>query len=141
MHILLGLLGTVVTILILLNKLGVDIGWLNPYLWNKRRNWKKKYEGNPVFKLNNPLDVTALLMVAAAKADGDMVQEQKVKILSLFQSEFHLSPQDAGDLMISSVHLLGDGEEVRTKTDKILAPLLPEFKDSQIESALSLRSL
>ena len=54
MHIILGMLGTIVTILILLNRLaeaGIDIGGLNPFLWNRRRKWKKMYQGNPVFKI------------------------------------------------------------------------------------------
>ena len=59
MHIIFGLLGTIVTILILLNRLadaGIDLGGLNPFLWSRRRKWRKQYEGNPVFKIENPMD-------------------------------------------------------------------------------------
>lgn len=75
MHIVLGFLGIIVTILVLLNRLaeaGIDLGGLNPYLWHRRRKWRNKYQGNPVFKIENPMDATAILMVAATKADGDM---------------------------------------------------------------------
>lgn len=40
MHIVLAVLGSLVTILILLNRLkglGIDFGWLNPFTWHRRR--------------------------------------------------------------------------------------------------------
>ena len=80
MHIILGLLGTIVTILVLLHRLaeaGIDLGGLNPYFWHRRRQWRKKYQGNPVYRMDDPMDATAILMVAAAKADGDMTREDK----------------------------------------------------------------
>ena len=97
MHIILGALGTIVTILILLNRLadaGIDLGGLNPYLWNRRRKWRNQYEGNPVFKIESPMDATAILMVAATKADGDMTKEEKNLLLHLFETEFKLSKKD-----------------------------------------------
>ena len=75
MHIILGILGSLITVLILLNRLadaGIDLGGLNPYLWQRRRKWRNKYEGNPVFKIESPMDAAAILMVATAKADGDI---------------------------------------------------------------------
>jgi len=41
----LAVLGVIVTILILLNRLanaGMDLGGLNPFLWQRRRNWRKR---------------------------------------------------------------------------------------------------
>ena len=43
MHIILGALGTIVTILWLLHRLaemGVSLGGLNPWLWQRRRKWR-----------------------------------------------------------------------------------------------------
>jgi hypothetical protein len=51
MHVIMGALGLVVTILVLANKLsraGIDIGWLDPFKWNRRRKWKQVYHANPV---------------------------------------------------------------------------------------------
>ncbi|KPZ73792.1 MULTISPECIES: hypothetical protein [unclassified Pseudoalteromonas] len=75
MHVVLGVLGIVVTILVLLNKLqegGIDIGWLNPFSWHRRRKFRKHHDLNPAFKLDSPMDVAALYMVAVAKIDGEM---------------------------------------------------------------------
>lgn len=141
MHILLGILGTVVTILILLYRLaeaGIDLGGLNPFLWQRRRRWQKKIEGNPVYLINSPMEVTALLMTATAKADRDMSSEEKKAVLSSFQNEFHLSKRDAAGLLISSAYLLGNGEEVRANLEKVLKPSLEKFSENQAKSALEL---
>lgn len=94
MHIVPGILGTIITILILLNRLaeaGIDLGGLSPFLWRRRRRWQKQYEGNPIYKIESPLDVTALLATASVKSDGDMSSEEKAELLGLFQSEFNMS--------------------------------------------------
>jgi len=43
MHIIIAFLGTIVTILVLLDRLaqaGISLGGLNPFLWRRRRKWK-----------------------------------------------------------------------------------------------------
>ena len=58
----LGLLGTIVTILWLLYRLaemGIDLGGLNPFLWRRRRKWKKHYEANPIYKIDSPMEATS----------------------------------------------------------------------------------
>lgn len=141
MHVILGVLGTVVTILVLLNRLaeaGIDLGGLNPFLWRRRRKWQNHYDGDPIYKINQPLDATALLMVAVAKSDGDMSSEEKKCILAMFQTEFHLSKREASDLMVASVYLLKDGAELHSNLPKVIAPSLGEFTQEQSESAISL---
>ena len=141
MHIVLGILGTIVTILVLLNRLadaGIDLGGLNPFLWHRRRKWRKLYEGNPLYRIESPMDATAILMVAAAKADGDISREDKHLLLSLFESDFKLSKKDAAGLLISSAHLLGDGVELRDNVEKFLAVSRTKFSDDQARSAISL---
>ena len=143
MPIILGLLGTVVTILVLLNRLaeaGIDLGGLNPYLWHRRRKWRKQYEGNPIFRIENPMDATAILMVATAKADGDITKEDKALLLNLFEKEFNLSKKDSAGLLISSSHLLGSGEELRGNINRFLSSSKASFTDIQRKSAMSLIS-
>ena len=93
MHIIISLLGTIITILILLNRLaeaGISLGGLNPFLWRRRQKWKKQYEGNPIYQIDSPLDLAALLATATAKADGDMSSDEKKALLDLFQNEFNV---------------------------------------------------
>ena len=140
MHIILGLLGTIVTILILLNRLsdaGIDFGWLNPFTWRRRRAWRKKFEGNPVFALDTPLEVAALLATSLAKIDGEISKEEKATLLSLFQSEFGKTEKEASDLLMSSIYLFGDGEQAIAKPDKVMQRSLDKFSDEQAESVMA----
>ncbi len=141
MHVILGFLATVVTILWLLYRLaemGIDLGGLNPFLWQRRKKWVKHHDANPVFKITSPMEVTALLITATAKADGDMSAEERDAILSMFENEFHLSREGAAALLTSSSHLLGTGEEVRNGLNNVLAPSLENFSGEQASSAVEL---
>jgi len=141
MHIILGALGTLVTLLILINRLrenGIDIGWLNPFLWKRRRAWAKKYQGDPIFKISHPMELTALLMVAIAKAGGDITSEQKAALKQSFEKDFHLDEQQANELLLSSVHLLQDGDAVNNQLSLVMKTALPQFSEPQLESAVEL---
>lgn len=141
MHIILGILGSIITILWLLHRLaemGVTLGGLNPFLWHRRRKWRKHHDANPIFKINSPLEATALVLAAIAKADGDMSLEEKNELLAIFEKEFHLSAEDAKSLLISSTHLLGKGDEVRDNTGAVFKPSLESFTEEQANSAIEL---
>ena len=65
MHIIMGILGSVVTILILTNQLsrmGIDVGWLNPFAWSRRKKWQKKYHADPAFSMDRPMEAVAGLL-------------------------------------------------------------------------------
>ena len=137
MHIILGLLGVIVTILVLLNRLqenGLDIGWLNPFSWHRRRKYRINHDLNPVFKLESPMDVAAVYMLAVAKVDGDLTQEQKTKILSLFQSEFHLNQKESEDLLGSSAHLLFQDDGVFSTPSRVMNRCYYKITSEQCES-------
>jgi len=137
----LGILGVIVTILILLNRLadaGIDLGGLNPFLWHRRKKWKDKLEGNPIYQMDSPMDSVALYMLAVVKADGDITKEDKEHLLGLFENEFHLSPKEATNLLISSSHLLGNGEEAQDNVAKVFEKSLPNFTEAQIKSSQEL---
>jgi len=118
--------------------MGITLGGLNPFLWNRRRKWTKYHDANPIYKIDSPLDVTALLITATAKADGDMSSDEKHKILSMFENEFHLSKRDAAALLVSSSHLLGKGDEVRDNLKGVLAPSLDDFTAEQATSVIDM---
>jgi len=141
MHIILGILGAIVTILVLIRRLsdaGIDITWLNPFAWKRRRDWRKKYEGTAVFSLEKPLDVAAMLAVALAKIDGAISKEEKSTLLALFQSEFGKTEKEASDLLMSSIYIFGDGEEALKKPGKVIQRSLEQFTEEQAESVMTL---
>ncbi len=141
MHIIIGFLGSVITILWLLHRLaemGIDLGGLNPWLWQRRRKWRNLHVENPIFRIDSPMEATALLVTALAKADGEMSSVEKKEVLSIFESGFSLSKRDAAGLLISSNYLLAKGDEVRSNLRAVLKPSLDEFKPEQLSSALEL---
>lgn len=141
MHIILGFLSVVVTILILLNRLsrnGIDIGWLNPFAWKRRRAWAKKYHANPVFALKNPIEVTALLLVALARSEGDMSANQKKTMLRMFQEVFHFDEKQSSEQILASVFLLKEDVDLVSNMAKVLEPSRSSFSRSQASSALNL---
>lgn len=137
MH-LLGILGLVISALYLMDRLGLDIGWLNPFAWRRRRAWRTRYEANPLYSLTSPKDVTALLAVALAKCDGDMTREQKQGLLDLLANEFRVSQQDASALVTSSVFLLRDGVELKENLRQVLQPSQDSFTEEQRRAAVGL---
>jgi len=138
---LLGFLGLIVTVLILLSRLadaGIDLGGLNPFLTRRRRAWRQKFEANPLFGLDRPMDAAAVLAVGVAKADGDMSAEQKQALLAAFQQTFDIDLRAAEELLTSSAHLVGDGRILRDQVHDVIGRSKDQFTDSQIESTLSL---
>lgn len=141
MHVVLGALALVVTALILLNRLadaGIDLGGLNPFLWRRRRAWRDKLEGNPLFRLTDPQEVAAVLAVGVAKIDGDMSGDEKRALLREFETTFGLKSRQAAELLGSSVHLLGDPKVLLEQLDVVLAGSGDKFTSDQVVSTLAM---
>lgn len=138
MHLVIAFLTALVSVLYALDRLGVDIGWLNPWTWRRRRRWLKQYHANPAFNLENPMDVVALLLAAVAKIDGDLSSEEKKELHKIFESKFNQSASDASALLRSSIHLLGTGEDVFNRPSEVLARSLDKFSNEKKDSALEL---
>lgn len=138
MHIVLAVLTSIITILFLLDRLGVDLGGLNPFSWRRRRAWAKKYEGDPIYAVEDPMELAALFVVATAKIDGGITLEQKNAILSEFSSNFSLSDRDSSQLLGSSTHLLGQPQVIRTQIDGLLSRNDNVFSPDQAESLIGM---
>ena len=138
---LLGLLGLIVTVLVLLSRLadaGIDLGGLNPFLLRRRKIWRQKFEANPLFGLEDPMAVAAVLAVGVAKADGDMSAEQKQALLGSFQRTFSLDRRAATDLLASSSYLVGDGRILMDQVRDVVARSKQRFTPERVTSTLSL---
>jgi uncharacterized tellurite resistance protein B-like protein len=137
----LAALGFIVTILILFNRLadsGIDIGWLNPFTWFRRKSWRDRSTGNPIFTMTKPIDVAVVLAVTVAKIDGDISQQEKEALVSLFQDEFEKSEKEASDMMIFGTHLFADGHDAISKPEKIIKFSLEQFTEEQAQSLMNL---
>jgi len=141
MHIVLTALGLIVSILFLLSRLadaGIDLGGLNPFLWKRRRAWRRRVEGNPIFTLQDPLEVAALLIVAIAKVDGDMSSDEKKSVLREFEHTLGLQHRAATDLLASSAYLLGDMRVLNEQMEAFLANAKERMSEAQARSVISM---
>lgn len=141
MHIVLGALAAIVTILVLLSRLadaGIYLGGLNPFLWKRRRAWRQKLQGNPIHTLQDPKDIAGLLVVGLAKLGGDISTEEKQAVLREFDATLMLGRRGATELLGSSAFLLGDTREFQEHLDRILDNAREKLSPAQTESVLAI---
>ncbi len=140
MHIVIGFLTSLLTILYLLDRLGINLGGFNPFYWRRRRAWLKKYRGDTIYAVEDPMEVAALFVVGVAKIDGDITAEEKKSILAEFSSNFSLSEREASQLLGSSAHLLGQPQLIGTQLSTVLGRLDDLFTPDQAESLVAMMS-
>ncbi len=138
MHIVLGLLGTLVTILYLLDRLGINIGGLNPFYWYRRRAFAKRYGADPIYSIDDPIHVASLLIIGAAKLDGDLTAEQHSVAQAEFQQNFNLDAKEASDLFGSAAHLLAAPQLLENQLNKLADRHASRFTREQADSLVDI---
>jgi uncharacterized tellurite resistance protein B-like protein len=137
MHILIAFLGSLITVFYLLDRLGIDIGGINPFHWRRKRAWSRQYHGDPIYSVEDPQHVAALLILGAAKLDGIVSAEQKRVALQRFEAVFSLDAKEASELVGSAIHLLGAPQIIDAQlnglADKNKNCFTQEQADSMIE--------
>jgi len=141
-HIIIGFLTALAGLVWALNSLqrsGIDLGWLNPVSWNRRRKWHNKFSQVPLYNLKNSMEVAAVIILGILKQEGEITREQKRYALDVFKNTFSLSDDESVALYGGSTFLLKD---VHTDIDElipnIIEPCQDDFQPSQIESLLVL---
>ena len=141
MHIVLAAITALAGLLWALNSLqrsGFSFSSLNPFLAYRRWQWRKTYGGRPIYKLERPMEVAAVLLLGVAKADGDITSDQKRELQALFQSEFDLSRDEAADLLLASSYLIRDEIYIVDHLDKILERSSQRFEPAAVGSLLGM---
>lgn len=138
MHIILGALTTIVTILFLLDRMGISLGGLNPFHWYRRRAFANKYGSDPIYSVEDPVHVAALLIIGVAKLDGDLTAEQKRVAQEQFESEFSLDSREASQLFGSAAHLLAAPQLIDTQLKKLAERSRDRFSGEQVKSMIQM---
>ncbi|RRD57839.1 phenylacetic acid degradation protein [Comamonadaceae bacterium OH2545_COT-014] len=96
-----------------LKRLGIDVGWLNPLTFFRRRAWKKKITQPPLYALEHPVDVVGVLALAVAQAGqaqpGAALPHESARASAaqaLLRQHLSLDEKAAQDLWLASAHLL-----------------------------------
>lgn len=138
MHILIAFLGSLVTVFYLLDRLGINIGGFNPFHWRRKRAWSNKYHSDPIYSIEDPLHVAAVLILGAAKLDGVVSAEQKRVALERFEAVFSLDAKDAAELVGSAIHLLGAPQVIDAQLKGLADKNKSCFTQNQLESMVQL---
>lgn len=141
MHIIIGAITALAGLLWAINSLqrsGFSLSSINPFLAYRRWKWSRTYGAKPIYRLERPMDVAAVLLLGIAKADGAITSDQKRELQNLFQSEFEISRDEAADLLLASSHLIRDEIYIVDHLDKILELSAPKFEPSSVSSLLSM---
>lgn len=138
MHIVLGILGTLVTLFYLLDRLGIDIGGLNPFYWYRRRAFAKRYGADPIYSIEDPIHVASLLIIGAAKLDGDLTAEQHTVARAEFEKNFNMNSKEASDLFGSAAHLLAAPQLLENQLNKLADKHASRFTREQADSLLEI---
>lgn len=141
MHVVIAAITALAGLLWAINSLqrsGFDLGSLNPFLAYRRWQWRRTYGSKPIYKLERPVDVAAVLLLGIAKADGDITSDQKRELQSIFQSDFEMSRDEAADLLLASSHLIRDEIYIVDHLERILERSAPRFEPTHVSSLLAL---
>ncbi len=90
------------------------------------------------FRLESPVELTALFMVAVASSEGQVTTEERRLILTLFQDAFGLSREDSKQLYAATIHALKRAKSVDSHIDSVAETGIERFTSSQRSSAIAL---
>lgn len=138
MHIVVGILSAILTLLYILDRVGIDVGGLNPWSWRRRRAWARRYHGDPIYSVDDPIQAAAIFITGTARLSGGVSAEEKRVILGLFEEKFSLSARDASELFGSAMHLLGAPQVIETQLDGLAGRTRDLFSAEQSESILEM---
>ena len=138
MHVVIAILGALISILYLLDRVGIDIGWLNPFHWRHRRAWAKRHDTDPIYSVEDPLHVAALLVIGAVRLDGEVSAEQKRTALQQFRDTFSMDDKEAADLYTAASHLLGSPQVIDKQLSGLVERNRGRLSAAQSESMLQM---
>lgn len=138
MHIIIGVLTSLVTIFYLLDRLGIDIGWWNPFYWRRRRAFAKRFGADPIYSIEDPLHLASLFVIGTAKLDGELTAETKHATQEQFESSFSMSSKEASELFSSAAHLLAAPQLLDNQLNNLVDKNRNSFSAEQAASMIDM---
>lgn len=103
----------------------------------RRREWAKK-NITPLYSIDKPRDLVAVLCFALLKSGGDITREQKESLLKVYEDELQFTQHDAAEMYSYASYLLSTDPNFSDKARRICAPALESFTDEQRKLGLGL---
>lgn len=105
---LIALLGAVAGLIWAINSIQKSGISLNPFAWLRRMKWQKEFGTKPLYRLRDPTEVAAVLLLGAAKCKGELTATQKAKLRDVFVDVLKLPEAEADDLMVAASFMVRD---------------------------------
>lgn len=140
MGVVLQILGLIITFTMAmeaLRRFGIDVGWLNPLAFFRRRAWARKVQTPPLYTLEHPVDVVAVMALAMVQATGAVTVEQKEGVLALLREHLGLNEADAGNLWVASSHMLRNRPLAPSEVGAVLERSADKFTDYHVQTLRS----
>jgi hypothetical protein len=140
MHIIIAMISAVAALLFALNRLqdsGFDLNSLNPFYWARRRAWEKQ-QVNPLYAVQAPRELGALLMLAVLQRGGALTSDEKQRLLGLWEDELHFSTAAARDMYGVASHLLDTDPNHGERIEDIVRPAREAMSEAQRRSIIDL---
>jgi hypothetical protein len=133
MHIVIAIITAIAGLLWALNSLqrsGFDLNSLNPFYWARRKRWEEK-QVNPLYGVETPRELTALLMFAVMRQAGDPTEEEKANLLFLYQEELKFNEKQSAEIYSISSHLLNTDPNYMHRVPDLMSPSIQAMTDDQ----------
>ena len=111
---------------------------LNPFLLIRRLKWGKEFGTKPLYRLRDPVEVAAVLLLGTAKCKGEVTSSQKAELKHIFTDVLKQSADDADDLLVAATHMLRDEVYIVDNLAKILLHTRRHMSAEQKASLLNL---
>ncbi|MEM7362831.1 MAG: hypothetical protein AAF525_02300 [Pseudomonadota bacterium] len=140
MHIVIAVITAIAGLLWALNSLqqsGFDLNSLNPFYWWRRRAWEKK-QVDPLYAIESPRELAAVLAFATVRLGGDPTEEQKQFLLKAYEEELLFTAKDGTEMYAVASHLVSTDPNFEHQATKLVAPCKSSLTEEQRTSILKL---
>ena len=130
----LGLIITFTMAMEALRRFGIDVGWLNPLTFFHRRAWRKKVSTPPLYAIEHPVDVVAVLALAVVQTTGAISAQQKAGVQALLKQHLNLSETDVVNLWLASSHMLRNRSLEPSEVPAVFSRSVSKFTNYHIQT-------
>ena len=150
MHIILGILGAIVAIIIAFNYLSRNAGETVDNARSlanlpRRLRWQARQRRLTIRALEDPREAATVLLLGIARASGDISSAQKQAITVFARTEFGMPQTEAQDLVLLANFMLRDVFDFDQEVRHVLAPIEnhtgPEERRRLIDAARRIASV
>jgi uncharacterized tellurite resistance protein B-like protein len=135
---LIALLGAIAGLMWAVNSIQKSGISLNPFAWLRRMKWQKEFGTKPLYRLRDPTEVAAVLLLGTAKCKGEITATQKAALRERFIRVLKLPEAEADDLMVAATFLVRDEVYIVDNLARIVGNVRRTLSAEQKASVLNL---